>query len=281
MKKIFSMIGLLVAAILFFNSQGVSARSLFAHSATSVPAGQTVNDLYVVGGDADILGHVTGAVVVVNGSLHLAASALVDGAIVVIGGQITQDEGAQTRDDILNVSFDTATLNSLLIGGGLVAGLWTVQLAGSLLLVVIPVLFYFIGGRKATAWVKRQSDTSSRKSLYLGALIGAILIAFSLLCIVTLVAIPLLLFVIFILFAAVIMGIAPLSYQIGGLIQEKWAPNELVRLIIGALIIAAFANIPLIGWMVILLMMVYSLGTITQWLYSYRRRKKKPANDAL
>ncbi|MBW5449225.1 hypothetical protein GE107_24670 [Cohnella sp. CFH 77786] len=275
MKKIYHFVGLLAAAILLLLPQSVSASSLFEHAKTLVPAGQTVDDLYVVGGDADILGHATGAVVVVNGNLHLAASARVDGTIVVIGGRITQDEGALTGDDIHNISLDTVTQNSLLIGGGLVAGLWTVQLAGSLLLIVIPVLVHFIGWSKAAAWVKREPNTSWRKQLYLGALSGAILIGFSLLCVVTLIGIPLLLVVILFLFAAFVIGITSLSYEIGGLLQEKWTPNERVRLIIGASLITAFASIPLIGWLVMLFIIVYSLGTTTQWLYKLRRRKKR------
>ncbi|MCC3373624.1 hypothetical protein [Cohnella sp. REN36] len=279
MKKYDLLIGLLAAAMLLLLPQDVSARSLFEHSQTVVPAEQTVDDVYVVGGDADILGHATGAVVVMNGNLHLGAAAQVDGAIVVIGGRITQDEGARIGDNIYNITFDTATQNSLLIGGGLVAGLWSVQLAGSLLLIVIPVLVRLIGWRKAAGWVKRQPESSWRKQLYLGALSGTTLIAFGLLCIVTLIGIPLLLIVILILFAAFVMGITSLSYQIGGLLQEKWTPNEWVRLVIGASLLTAFANIPFIGWLVLLLIMVYSLGTITQWLYKLRSRKK-PTTDA-
>ncbi|MFC9709098.1 hypothetical protein ACFTRD_13170 [Paenibacillus sp. NPDC056933] len=273
-KKILSLIVLLTAAILFFYPQGVSARSLFEHSETTVPVGQTVDDLYVIGGNADILGHASGIVIVVNGNLHLSATARVDGTVVVIGGKITQDEGAVTGDDIYNITLDTGTQNSLLIGGGIVAGLWLIQLAGSLLLILIPLFFYLVGGRKAKAWVKRKPIASWRKQFYLGSLGSAILIAFSLLCIVTLVGIPLLLVVFLILFAALIMGMTSFSHMIGGFLQEKWIPNEWVRLVIGASLIVAFMNIPLIGWLVWLLMMVLSLGTFTHWLYTFRKKKQ-------
>lgn len=270
--KILSLIVLLSASILFFYPQGVSARSLFEHSATTVPAGQTVNDLYVVGGDADIFGHAAGAVVIVNGNLHLAATARVDGAIVVIGGRITQDQGAVTGDNIYNFTLDTGTQNSLLIGGGMIAGLWLIQLAASLLLIVIPLLFYLVGGRKAKAWVMQQPILSWRKQLYLGALGSVILIAFSLLCIVTLVGIPLLLIVCVIMLAAFIMGLTSFSYLIGGCIQDKWVPKEWVRLVIGASLIVAIMNIPFIGWLMWIIIMVLSLGTFTQWLYTFRKK---------
>ncbi|MFE4570920.1 hypothetical protein [Paenibacillus chitinolyticus] len=275
MKKICSMLGLLIAVILIFIPQDASARSFFEHSTTTVPAGQTMDNLYVLGGDADILDHVTGTVVVVNGNLHLASTAKVDGAIVVIGGRFTQDEGAQTGDDILNFTLDTATQNSLLIGGGLVAGVWAVQLTCSLLLVVIPVLTYLIGGRKAAGWIKRQPDLSWKRQLYLGGLSFIILAAFCTLCIVTIIGIPLLLLAILLLMIAYIVGITSLSYLVGGFLQEKWVPNEWVRLIIGASLIAAIANIPVLGWLMILFLTLFSLGTFTKCLSSLRRRKPR------
>jgi len=272
-KNIISLLVILITAILCFYPQGVSARSLFEHSATSVPEGQTVDDLYVFGGNADIYGHASGAVIVINGNLHLAETAQVDGVIVVIGGRITQEKGAVIGEDIYHITLDTGTQNSLLIGGGMVAAMWFIQLAGSLLLILIPLIFYLCGGRKAKSWVKRQPITSWRKQLYLGVLGSAILIAFSLLCIVTLVGIPLLLVVFLVLLVAFIMGITSFSYLIGGLIQEQWASNEWIRLVIGASLIVAFMNIPFIGWLVWLLVVVLSLGTFTHWLYMFRRKE--------
>ncbi|CQR54653.1 hypothetical protein [Paenibacillus riograndensis] len=272
--KILSLIVLLTMAILLCYPQQVSALSLFKHSETTVPVGQTVDDLYVVGGDAEIFGHATGIVIVINGSLHLAPTAHVDGAIVVIGGRITQDDGAAIGDDIYNITPDTGTQNSLLIGGGMVAGLWFVQLASSLLLIFIPLLFYLIGGQKGKAWVKRHPITYWRKPLYLGTLGSAILVSFSILCIMTIVGIPLLLIFFLIFLAAFIMGMTSLSYTIGGFFQEKWIPNEWVRLITGATLIVAFMNIPFVGGVLWLIMMVLSLGMFIQWLYSFRKKTK-------
>ncbi|UPK41250.1 hypothetical protein [Paenibacillus pabuli] len=73
--------------------------------------------------------------------------------------------------------------------------------------------------------------------MYLGTLGSAIL------CIVTIVGIPLMFIVILISLVALIMGITSISYRIGGFLQEKWIPNDWVRLIIGATLIVAFTNI--------------------------------------
>jgi len=269
--------GILIAASLLWNPQEAFARSLFEDSATSVPAGQTVDDLYVIGENAEIHGHVTGGVVVVGGNLHLASTAQVDGVVIVIGGRVTQDQGAVTSEDFYIIRMDTVIQNSLLIGGGMVALQWFVQLAGSLVLMLIPLLFFVFGGRKARAWVKRQTISSWRNPLYLGVLSGAVLMAFSLLCMVTLVGIPFILIVILFVLVAFIMGMTLLSYQIGGLIQEQWISNDWVRLVIGASLIVACMNIPLIGWLVSLLVIILSLGTFTHWMYLFRKKNKNAA----
>ena len=49
----------------------------------------------VVGGSLDIEGRVRDGVVVVGGNLHLASTADVRGDVVLVGGTITRDPGAQ------------------------------------------------------------------------------------------------------------------------------------------------------------------------------------------
>ncbi len=59
----------------------------------------------VVGGSLDIEGRVRDGVVVVGGNLHLASTADVRGDIVLVGGTITRDPGAQLSGGINYVSF--------------------------------------------------------------------------------------------------------------------------------------------------------------------------------
>ena len=49
----------------------------------------------VIGGDLTIDGRVRDGVLVVGGDLHLSSTADVRGEIVIVGGQITRDAGAQ------------------------------------------------------------------------------------------------------------------------------------------------------------------------------------------
>ncbi len=107
----------------------------------------------------------------------------------------------------------------------------------------------------------------------MGAVSGVILAAFSVLCVVTLIGIPLLIVVAAILAAAMVMGLTILSYQLGGLLKESLIPTEWIRLTAGALFISAGINIPLVGWLAFLFLTLLSLGSLTQWLFTLRRRK--------
>jgi hypothetical protein len=277
LRKILYTVGFLTLFMLLIIPGTASARSIFEHQNTSVPAGQTVNDVYVVGGDADVLGQVTGAVVVINGSLHLGSTANVKGVVVVIGGQVKQDPGAVLNDDVYNISLDSATQNSLLIGGGLVLGLWLLQLAGSLLMILIPVLIRIIGKQKIADFTDRYQRNSMGRLLYIGFLSALIIATLSALLLVTVIGIPILILILLAVIVSVAVGITVVSYRIGEMFHGPAQSSEWMKVLIGAAIVTAFANIPFIGWIVLLLVTLLSFGISTQWIAS--KRKKKPRNQ--
>jgi hypothetical protein len=253
-----------------------SAKSIFEHHSTIIPAGETINDLYVVGGDASVFGHVTGAVVVINGNLLLASTADVEGIVLVIGGEIQQVPGAKLANNVYNLSLDSETQNSLLMGGGLVLGLWVLQLAVSLLFVLITVLILIIGRQRAVSIIDKYRQESANRLLYTGLLSCLILTAISILLIVTIIGIPLLIVVLIIMIAAFALGGTVVSYRIGELNKGTSQKSEWIKVLIGASVIVAFFNIPIIGWIVIGLVMLISLGISTQWIAGKLRKKQSP-----
>ncbi|NBD24977.1 hypothetical protein [Paenibacillus glycinis] len=252
-----------------------SATSIFEHQHTTVPAGQTVDDVYVVGGDADILGQVEGIVVVVNGNLHLGGTAKITGVIVVIGGKVNQDPGASIGDDIYDLSLDGATQNSLLTGGGIALSLWALQLAGSLLLVLIPVLIRVLGKQKTAAFIDRYQIETMGRLLYTGLLSGLVIAALSALLLVTVIGIPILVLMLLVLLIALAMGITVISYRIGEMIKGSEHMPDWLKVLIGASMLAAFSSIPLIGWMLLSAAGLIALGICTQWLAGKRNKIKK------
>jgi hypothetical protein len=273
LKKIVFLLSIMLLFILPIPSIA-SAKSIFEHHSTTVPVGETINDLYVVGGDASIFGHVTGAVVIINGNLLLSKTADVEGVVLVIGGEVQQESGAKLADDLYNLSLDSETQNSLLIGGGLVVGLWVLQLAASLLFVLIPVLIRIIGKQKAASFIDKYQQESAGRSLYTGFLGCLILMAISLLLLVTIIGIPLLIVVLIIMIAAISLGGTVISYRVGELYKGTSQKPGWIKVLIGASVIVAFANIPIIGWIVIVIVTLISVGICMQWIAGMLRKKQ-------
>src|SRR5262245_24283433 len=75
-------------------AQDSSADRVTFGSDVVVRAGETVNDVVTMGGDAGISGTVMGDVVTMGGDVSLEDGAVVEGEVVSMGGDISVDEGA-------------------------------------------------------------------------------------------------------------------------------------------------------------------------------------------
>lgn len=248
-----------------------SAKSIFEHQNTVVPAGQTVDDVYVVGGNAEVSGQVNGVLVVVNGDLHLGSTAEIKGLVVMIGGIVKQDPGAVLGDDLYNISLDTATQNSLLIGGGLTLGLWVLQLACSFLMILIPVLIRILGKHRMAVFTDRYPANSYGRSLYIGFFGILILAALCALLLVTVIGIPVLILILLVVIIALAMGATVVSYRIGERFHTPEPKPDWMKVLVGACILTAILNVPFVGFIVLLLLLMISAGMITQWAF---KRKK-------
>lgn len=67
---------------------------------TRVEAGETVHDLVVMGGSAEVLGTVTGDVAVMGGSVKLRKGGHVKGDVSVVGGSFDADDGSKVDGDV-------------------------------------------------------------------------------------------------------------------------------------------------------------------------------------
>ncbi|GIP37111.1 hypothetical protein J31TS4_03910 [Paenibacillus sp. J31TS4] len=246
---------------------------VFAHQSTNVPADQTLDDLVVLGGDATIHGTVNDSVVVLNGNLKLTATARIHGVMLVVGGTVEQEEGAAVSNAILNVSFDSATRNSLLLGSGLVLGTWLVQLAGSVLLVLLTTGIVYFSKEKLQSIVDR-SRRSPGYVLLVGCLSGLILLAVTILLFVTVIGIPVALIMSMLLAAAFLVSFAALSMMIG----EGWngmlgRPRWMAALA-GAVLLVSLLNIPFVGGLLLLGFVLFSVGHTTLWARDKLTRRK-------
>ncbi|MGG1555166.1 hypothetical protein [Paenibacillus ferrarius] len=265
-------LGIFLLFFMLLIPETTSAATIFEHQHMVVPADQTVDDVYVVGGDAEIHGHVTGVVMVVNGDLRVESTAQIDGLIVVVGGKLDQAPGSALGDDVYTFSLDGQTKNSLLIGGGLVVGLWVVQLGAALLLVLIPLLISLIAKKKTETYTARFSTTPWSRWLYMGFLSSVALTAISALLLVTIIGIPILIVLMVLLAITVFAGLTIVSHRIGEQVRAAEHKPDWLKVMMGSILIAAFTNVPFIGWIVLLMVILISLGVCVEGLASSRKR---------
>lgn len=266
---------LLVALSLFVFPASTMAASLFEHQDTTIPATQTVTDVVVIGGDASIAGTVNNSVVVVNGDVHVLSTARVKGVIVVIGGTLQQDEGADVTNDVVNISFDNATLNSLIIGSGLIVGFGAFKLAASLLMLILPVLMVLFGRSRTAAFADRYRQAPKGKLFAMGFFTGLLLVAVSALLLLTIVGSPFILFIVLLIFAALTLGLTVVSQAFGEQIRGTANKPEWVRAGAGALILVSAMNIPFIGFCIFLALTLFSLGIAMSWTVTKLRRRRQ------
>lgn len=260
---------------LFVFPASTMAAGLFEHQDTTIPAAQTVTDVVVIGGDAAVAGTVRNSIVVVNGDAIIRSTAHVKGVIVVIGGKVEQEEGADVTNDVVNIAFDNATVNSLILGSGLMIGYGALKLAASLLMLILPVLMVLIGKRSTAAFADRYRHAPSGKLFAAGFFTGLLLIAVSALLLLTIVGIPFILFIVLLALAALTLGLTIVSLAFGEQIRGTADKPEWIRAGAGALILVSAMNIPFIGFCIFLALLLFSLGVAMSWTASKLRRRKQ------
>jgi hypothetical protein len=272
-KKTMVMIALSFIFLLYLPSTTM-AKGFFEHQDTIVSENQTVNEVVVVGGDATVSGNVENNVIVVNGDAIIKSTAHIKGMVLVIGGTITQAPGAIIEDDIIGISLDNSTQNSLLIGGGLLVSVWLLQFLVSLLLIVLPMLLVFLLKQRMHPFVQLVRDTSGR-AIGVGFFSSLLAIAISLLLIITVIGIPVILLIILMIVLSVILGLTALSHLLSEKIQlimphkQDWLTTG-----IGSTIIVSLMNIPIIGIFLMLGVMWLSLGVVTIWAFGKLKRRR-------
>jgi hypothetical protein len=251
------------------------AKSIFEHQSTTVPENQTVNDVVVVGGDATILGTVNSSVIVVNGDAHIQSSAHIKGFVLIVGGKLRQEPGAELADDVYHISFDDATKNSLFIGGGLVVGIWVIQLAASLIMLLIPILMTLFGKKQMALFIDKYKSVSAGRMLYTGFFSGLLLVAACLLLLLTVIGIPLILVLGLLVLVSFVYGITILSHLVGERFQGAFEKGDWMKAAIGAFILMASVNIPFVGGLTLLVIGLFSLGITTTWVVEKAKKRKQ------
>jgi membrane-associated phospholipid phosphatase len=137
---IFLLVGYIVLAIstiaAYGRQTGAEPPDVFAHENVRLEAGQVIERLLVASANADVSGIVKEGVVVVDGNLRLAPAARVNESVIVLGGYIQREAGAQVDGYLLNIPPQSTPILKILIG--------VLFLLAMLSLIILPVLLWLL-----------------------------------------------------------------------------------------------------------------------------------------
>lgn len=195
-------------AIVVRDGDGTGIVRLFSDA--EVRRGERVTgDVVAVFGSLRVDGEVTGSAVAVFGTVDLGPEALVRGDAVAVGGGLREAPGAKVTGQTVQVGFLPLTLGL----PGLPVVLATIVLAW-----LVSMFFGWLASAMFPGRVARVAITASRRttaSLALGILSGPMMLVSMLLLMVTVVGIPIAIFLPVVYIAVVYMGQIAATYVLG------------------------------------------------------------------
>jgi hypothetical protein len=222
---------------------GQSARDVFCMGCSVFSEGTIARDLVVMGGNAEILGPVGRDAFVLGGHVHLGPKASVARDLNAVGGSATVDPGA-------TVGRDRTAVGGLPVGSP--GGFGSFNPFGSL----IPGLVLIVLAMLAMTMFPRQLAVTASlvearpfASFGLGCFGIVAAIALAILFAITLILIPVSLILTLAVSAAWLFGWAAIFLVVGNrfLVAADQRPQPLAAVVVGGVLFALLALIPLIS----------------------------------
>lgn len=252
--------------------------NIIAYQESLVPEGQTVNSVLLIGKDGVIAGTVNDEVIVIRGSVTIKSTARVFDRVFVIGGDIKQEPGAKVGKGVFNISTSNATTNSLILGFVTFLGIEIVKLIVSICAIFAVLIVVIIAPN-----IAEKSADKLRGGTLKSAVLGILaLISFSLL-IAALVSsvwgIPLALLIILLMLILLVIGFTGMGLVFGDIFRKGanlTAQSKLIMTCIGSLMLVTMLNLPIVGVLWGLVVIILALGSTVQLLF----RKGSKGNQA-
>jgi hypothetical protein len=220
--------------------------------------GRVERNLIVRASEARIASEVGGSAQVRSGSLKLLPGAVIHGDLIAYGPTPPEiSPGAQVLGRVEYYQEGAGR------GWSLVSGLWQ-WLFMFLALLILGTATIAL----SSWWTRRIAEKMARQPGYamLAGLAGLILIP--LICVllaITVVGVPLAIVLFALYCVALLLSGVFVSYLVGGWLLRRLKrpePSPYARLAVGALVIAFFASLPWIGWVVQSLVLTIGLGAL-------------------
>lgn len=273
----------------------------------TLKAGETAREVIVIFGDVTIEGRARRDVVTILGSARLASTAVIDGSLVVVGGNVQAAEGAQIHEDLFvggggleapagfgpggqYVAIGSSALGSrlraivpwltggLLLGRPIVPGLpWVWTVAFIFFLINLLLNFVFDAPVRASATTLRATPLSAFMT---GLLVMLLAGPVCMLLAVSVIGIAVVPFVLCALLIAVVIGKIAFARWLGMSVVHQDEPENRFQsfrsFLIGSAIMCVAYMIPVLGFVTWALAGVFGLGASTLAFFSaYRRENPK------
>lgn len=161
---------LVMMSVAAARDDSLDSQNIFVHEDIQISDNQTIRRLMVANGNAVVAGIVTEGIIVADGNVTIGSSAIINGKVVVIGGDITVQQGATLKQEPWVISSQGRPLVPVIVGAFF--------LLSSSIFILVPVVFWLSGHFfKKTSWyspVKEQFLAIQRRwpALYITASLG-------------------------------------------------------------------------------------------------------------
>lgn len=244
------------------------ARNEAVHKAVSVGNSVTVEgsveeEAVAVGGNVVVKkGATIGTdATAIGGDVRVESGAVVEGEAVAVGGKVIVEEGAVVKGDRVSVNIPLPAISSIsgLLGMGVVFGILAAIFRSFVILAVALIIVWVAPSRVTIA--KDYLVKKTGWSFLSGLLIMLATVPLVVLLTMTIVGIPLIPFLIFLLIAVVVFGLAALLLWLGywmPIFKNKKSPVGAV--VVGFFIFLLINMIPIIGGIFLLVASLAAAG---------------------
>lgn len=244
-------------------AEGESIDNLFVIRGNAVVDGTVTGSLLVIDGDATISGSVADDVTVISGDLFLLDGANVNN-VHTIRGTLTRAPGATVTGNVDQSDFT---------GLGAVLGVLSILfwIGMTIAMLVAGIVFAFIGGRQLTAAATLMTGDAVK------AVVGTVVLVIGLpilavIAIVTVIGLPLglgiLLFLIPVLgFLGYLVAATRLGLALTSAMKREPARRPILAVVLGVLIFQIVLLIPAIGGLLVFLASMWGAGSLAYTAY--------------
>ena len=244
-----------------------------AGSSVTVKAGETVRDLVVMGGAADVSGTVTGDLVVFGGTATVRPSGHVVGDCAVFGGSLDIEAGGVVDGDqvafggtvrkdgevVSGVPFDSGWQHHAPFSSQSIAARLAHGVAHAALLFLFGAFLLAVAGRRMEA-LQVAFAARPLRSLLQGLLAGLLLALAILVLAVTCIGIPFALTLLVGSLVAASAGLCAILATVGTALVRHRSENPYLHLAVGCALYALIGVVPILGGISTFLLGAMGLG---------------------